>query len=102
MKPTYSAQCRLVSPACCLGSQSTLAAIEMQVHKACHRYYPCAVILAVLPVTRRQAIVHPQAPDLVLHNDPPPRERCVVRDILRWSILTSWLAPWCCPQASGV
>jgi hypothetical protein len=59
MKPTYSAQSRLVNPVRCLGSRSTLAAIEVQVHQARHSYYPCAVILAVLPVTRRQAIVHP-------------------------------------------
>src|SRR4051812_30574468 len=102
MAATHFMPSYLVAARCCLGSQPALAQVDLHVYQAGYRYHPWRVVDAVLPITARQALVAPQAPDAVFHDDPPLGEGAVVGDIFCWTLLATRFLARGCAQAAWV
>ena len=70
---------------------------QAAVHQPGHRA-DSAGVLPMVSVSLSYGLEAAQPANRVLHHDPSPRERAVVRDVLRRPRFATRLAAWRCPQ----
>src|SRR5204863_7020859 len=67
-----------------------------------HRPHPRTMVLSMMSIGLTQGLIAPHPSNTVFHNDPPPRERPVIRDVLGRSVFAARFPTQRCTQAFGV
>src|SRR4051812_29474327 len=60
------------------------------------------MVLSMVSIRLAQGLIAPHPSDAVFYNNPPPRERPVIHDVLGWPVFTARFAARTGTQALGV